>query len=234
MTKDVRGVMVAIAWVVLAAALAGCATSARPARVAEPASPAATNSAPVVASDLPPTRPEVARIRPGLVISFSLLVGGKVEFGEVTKRISDAGTLVLPLLGTVSAQDVTLEELGNQLVDRYSKYYVNPQVIVDFVRDSTGEGLSPWGHVTVLGRVKTPGRVSIPATRDLTVSGAIQKAGGFHTSARSEAILVTRRNAQGETTSREINLHEVGAGGRVSDDLVLQADDIVYVPEARF
>ena len=97
MTKDVRGVMVAIAWVVLAAALAGCATSARPARVAEPASPAATNSAPVVESALPPPRPEVARIRPGLVISFSLLVGGKVEFGEVTKRISDAGTLVLPL-----------------------------------------------------------------------------------------------------------------------------------------
>ena len=233
MSKDVRGVMVAIAWVVLAAALAGCASPAARARAAA-APPVAPPPAPAVESARPPARPEVARIRPGLVISFSLLVGGKVEFGEVTKRISDAGTLVLPLLGTVRVQDVTLEELGNQLVDRYSRYYVNPQVIVDFVRDSTGEGLSPWGHVTVLGRVKTPGRVSIPATRDLTVSGAIQKAGGFHTSARSEAILVTRRNARGETTSREINLHEVGAGGRVSDDLVLEADDVVYVPEARF
>lgn len=233
MSKDVRGVMVAIAWVVLAAALAGCASPAARARAAA-APPVAPPPAPAVETAQPPARPEVARIRPGLVISFSLLVGGKVEFGEVTKRISDAGTLVLPLLGTVRVQDVTLEELGNQLVDRYSRYYVNPQVIVDFVRDSTGEGLSPWGHVTVLGRVKTPGRVSIPATRDLTVSGAIQKAGGFHTSARSEAILVTRRNARGETTSREINLHEVGAGGRVSDDLVLEADDVVYVPEARF
>ena len=86
----------------------------------------------------------------------------------------------------------------------------------------------------MLGRVKTPGRVGIPATRDLTVSGAIQKAGGFQTSARTESILVTRRGSNGEATTYTISLNAVGAGGKVDDDLPLQSEDVVFVPEARF
>lgn len=216
--------------------LAGCQTSSptgRKARQAvgpEPATPLAVH-----VDDLMPARKlEVAKLRSGLVISFSLLVAGKEEFGEMIKRVSDAGNVVLPLLGTVAVSDLTLEQLGKELTVRYTKYYVEPQVIVDFVRDGGGEGLSPWGYITVLGRVKVPGRVSIPATRDLTVSGAIQKAGGFNSSARSESILVTRRDSSGKLVSQEINLNAVGAGVRVEDDIVLQADDVVNVPEARF
>ena len=176
----------------------------------------------------------VVKIRPGLVISFSLLLAGKEEFATTAKRVSDAGTVDLPLLGTVSAQDLTLDQFSAQLAGRYRTYFVNPQVMVDFVRDTGTEGISPWGYVTVLGRVKNPGRISLPATRDLTVSGAIQKAGGLNTSARSEAILITRRKPGGDPETREVNLQAVGSGLRVGDDLVLQAEDVVFVPEARF
>ena len=176
----------------------------------------------------------MVRLRPGLVINFSLLVSGQEEFGEKSKRISDAGMLVLPLLGTVTVKDATLEQLGEQLTELYRKYYVNPQVILDFVRDTSPDGVSPWGYVTVLGRVKSPGRISLPATRDLTVSGAIQKAGGFNSSARGDAILVTRRAADGTQVTREVNLLAVGTGRQVTDDMMLQAEDVVFVPEARF
>lgn len=216
--------------------LAGCQTSSPAAMKArQAAGPGPVAPVAVRVDDLMPARKlEVAKLRSGLVISFSLLVAGKEEFGEMIKRVSDAGNVVLPLLGTVTVKDLTLEQLGKELAVRYTKYYVDPQVIVDFVRDGGGEGLSPWGYITVLGRVKAPGRVSIPATRDLTVSGAIQKAGGFNSSSRSEAILVTRRDSSGELVSQEIDLNAVGAGVRVEDDIVLQAEDVVNVPEARF
>ncbi len=177
---------------------------------------------------------EVVKLKPGLMISMSVLVAGKKELDEPSKRISENGTVILPLLGEMAVADMSLEELQGNLTKSYKKYFVDPQVILDFVRDTGVDGVSPWGFVTVLGKVKTPGRIAIPATRDMTVSGAIQKAGGFGTSARDNAILVTRSLPNGETETRTINLKAVGMAGRLDDDIILEANDVVYVPEAMF
>lgn len=178
--------------------------------------------------------PEAVKLRPGLVISLVVLVAGEKEIDEPAKRVSENGTVVLPLLGEMPVADQSLEELQEKLTKRYKSYYVRPQVMVDFARDINREGISPWGFVTVLGRVKEPGRVAIPATRDLTVSGAIQQAGGFAPSAKDSAILVTRSLPDGKTESRTINLKAVGTAGRLEDDIILQAEDVVFVPEAMF
>jgi len=174
------------------------------------------------------------KLRPGLMIGMSVLVAGKKEIEEPSKRISEGGTLILPLLGEIRVADLTLEELQSQLANSYRKYFVEPQVILDFSSDAEDDGISPWGYVTVLGRVAKPGRISIPATRDLTVSGAIQKTGGFASSAKDSAILVTRSLPDGRTETRTINLHAVGTAGRLEDDIVLEANDVVYVPETMF
>jgi hypothetical protein len=34
--------------------------------------------------------------------------------------------------------------------------------------------------------------------------------------------------------TREVNLHSVGAQGRVEDDILLEPDDVVFVPELVF
>lgn len=177
---------------------------------------------------------EIAKLRPGLMISMSVLVAGNKELDEPAKRISDDGTIVLPLLGEIPVADTTLAELQSQLTEKYAQYFIKPQVILEFARDVAGEGLSPWGFVTVLGRVKNPGRIAIPATRDMTVSGAIQKTGGFAPSAKDGAILVTRMLPDGRTETRTINLKAVGAAGRLEEDIVLEANDVVFVPEAMF
>jgi protein involved in polysaccharide export with SLBB domain len=206
-----------------AAALAGCAAPGR---------------APLATASRSPTeaRPKItqARIRPGLVVNVTVLVAGKKEIEEIGKRVPDSGALTLPLLGSLRVDDLALDTLSSQLTTAYQVYFVNPQVIVEFVRDDNREGLSPWGSVTVLGRVKKPGRISIPATRDLTLSGAIQQAGGFDTSAKDTAIRVTRRKPGGTVQTREINLRSVGAKGDVERDVVLQPDDVVFVPELIF
>ena len=66
------------------------------------------------------------------------------------------------------------------------------------------------------------------------MSGAIQKAGGFGASAKESAILVTRSLPNNQTETRTINLKAVGTAGRLDDDIVLEANDVVYVPEAMF
>lgn len=177
---------------------------------------------------------EVVKLHSGLTISVSVLVAGKKEIDEPSKRVSDGGTLALPLLGEMPVVDMSLDELQAKLTDRYAKFFLKPQVILDFARDAGSEGLSPWGFVTVLGNVKTPGRVPIPATRDMTVSGAIQKAGGFAPSAKDSAILVTRSLPDGQTEARTVNLHAVGTAGRLEDDIILEANDVVFIPEAMF
>lgn len=250
--------------VLIALLLTGCQTNSLRTAAARPAASGHTPPAPTGATHPPafflppaataavassatlataPERPvslargapfDVVKLRPGLVVNMTVLVAGKKEIDETAKRISDKGTMVLPLLGTLEVKDSSLEELSLKLTDLYRKYYVNPQVIVEFVRDANAEGISPWGYVTVLGRVKNPGRIALPATRDLTVSGGIQKAGGFNTSAKSDSILVTRRGPDGKSVTREIDLNAVGADGRMEDDVVVEADDVVFVPESRF
>ena len=174
-------------------------------------------------------------LRPGLLLDIKVIVTGKNQLEPGAIRISDQGSIFLPMLGSVPANNITLDALRDDLTARYRRYFVNPEVLVDFARDASGEGLSPWGYVTVLGRVKNPGRIMIPATRDLTVSGAIQGAGGFDKSARINAISVTRRNPDGNgQTQRIVNLNAVGSDGKAEEDFVLGADDVVFVPEARF
>lgn len=173
-------------------------------------------------------------IRPGLVVNVTVLVAGRKEIEETGKRVSDEGRLALPLLGDVDCADVTLAGLNARLALAYAKYFVKPQVVIEFADDEGREGLSPWGSVTVLGRVKKPGKITMPATRDLTVSGAIQAAGGFDTSAKDTAIRVTRPLSTGQSRTWEVNLRAVGARGQTEEDLVLQADDIVFVPEMVF
>ncbi len=195
---------------------------------------AGCRSTPTFSQPEPSKTGDSVKLKPGLMIGMTVLVAGKKEIDEPAKRVSESGTIVLPLLGELDVADKSLEELQDKLTKSYRQFFVEPQVILEFARDAGTEGGSPWGFVTVLGRVKTPGRVPVPATRDMTVSGAIQKAGGFAPSAKENAILVTRSLPGGHTESRTVNLKAVGAAGRVEDDIVLEANDVVYVPEAMF
>lgn len=175
-----------------------------------------------------------AVLRPGLVVRIDVHVLGKKEIEEQARRISDQGEITLPLLGVVNVVGKTVDELAANLKRDYSRYLVNPQVVVEFVTDKNAGGAMPWGYVTVLGRVKKPGRVYIPATRDLTLSAAIQEAGGLDGSAKDTAIRLTRVGPDGVPTTRELNLRAVGVRGEAGGDIALQAGDIAYIPELMF
>ncbi len=88
--------------------------------------------------------------------------------------------------------------------------------------------------MTVLGRVRKPGRVNLPPTRDMTVSGAIQDADGFDTSANLKAVRITRTGADQVKTQTIVDMNRIGADGDFKRDLPLRAGDLIYVPERVF
>jgi polysaccharide export outer membrane protein len=183
-----------------------------------------------LSTDLPETHTG-AQLRPGLTVNVQVLVTGQKEVDEKNRRISESGSITLPLVGEIRVADLTISEAQTLLRTAYSKVYVAPQVIVECLMESGETAVSPWGHITVLGRVKKPGQVNMPATRELTVSRAIQLAGGLDSSARSEAIRVTRTRAGG-TEQFEVDLDKIGKSGKTKDDIRLLPGDVVYVPEA--
>lgn len=201
-------------------ACAGC-RSVRP--------PAPTNGQ----ADPPSAPQEVAQVelRPGLLVRVQVLVTGKTEVDEKDRRISEAGIVTLPLVGNAQIAYLTVAEAQAVLRTAYSRYYVQPEVIIECQMESGDAAVSPWGYVTVLGRVKRPGQVNFPPTRDLTVSRAIQLAGGLDTSARSGAIRVTRTRS-GFAERFQVDLDRIGARGETQEDVPLVPGDVVYVPEA--
>ena len=173
-------------------------------------------------------------LRTGMLLDITVLVAGEKEIEEASKRIETDGTVSLPLVGKFPAADKTLSEFQETLCERYDEqFFVNPQVVVDFSREGD-EYASPWGHVTVLGAVHEPGRISIPPTQDLAVSQAIQAAGGCTDVAKISDIRVSRPGENDKSQKFRVNLQDVGAKGLLQDDLLLEPGDVVFVPEAMF
>lgn len=172
-----------------------------------------------------------AQLRAGLTVNVQVLVTGQKEIDEKNRRISELGVITLPLVGEVRVVDLTIAEAQTLLKKAYGRFYVAPEVIVECLMETGDTAVSPWGYVTVLGRVKKPGQINVPPTRELTVSRAIQLAGGLDSSARSKAIRVTRTH-DNTTEQFEVDLDRVGSRGEAKDDMRLLPGDIVYVPEA--
>lgn len=173
---------------------------------------------------------QVGMVRPGLNLRITVLVAGQPEFDEPSRQVSAQGELDVPLIGKVQVSGLTLEQIEYKLTQLYTQYLIQPQVVVEYVQRE-GSSISPWGYVTVLGRVRAPGKFPIPATRDLTVSAAIQQAGGYDTSARASSIRVTRQLSDNTTQRIKVDLKAYGKGD-LEEDIILKAGDVVFVPES--
>lgn len=145
--------------------------------------------------------------------------------------VDQNGDIVLQhlLQEPVACDGLTLDALKNKLVKAYQVYYKNPKVTVTFP-PYDGKGLSPWGTVTVLGEVRSPGPVNMPPTNDMTVTKVIQAAGGLMPYADQTGIKVTRCDKDGNQKSFVVDLDEIGKKGRPDKDMVLRAGDVVWVP----
>ena len=139
-------------------------------------------------------------------------------------RVNDNGELEVPYIGLVPAKGRTCRELAYTIKAALEKeYYYHATVILAVERVSE----KSRGRIYVYGSVKGQGPQEIPADESYTVSKAIIRAGGFGDFANKRKVKVTRKNGQDFT----IDLKRVIEEGRTDEDMVLQPDDQIYVPQ---
>jgi len=138
--------------------------------------------------------------------------------------VDNAGNISYPLLGILSVQGMSLEELRQHLMDELKKdYLVNPQVQVDFE-----ESLNK--SVSILGHVSKPGNYDYAP--NMTLVRLISNAGGFTLIAAPKHVKITRRIKDGKIKTFQVNVDEI-MGGQ-SEDVPLESGDLVMVPETLF
>ena len=172
------------------------------------------------------------RIRPG--VNLIVQVGTAAAPATIMNvEVDSNGDITLPLLlqEPIACDGLTLDALKQKLVKAYSKYYRQPMITVTFGPFDARGGVSPWGTVTVLGEVNRPGPVNMPLTMDMTVTKALQEAGGCKPFADKSSIRVTRCERDGTQTRTKVDIKEIGKDGRVDKDMLLRAGDVVWVPE---
>ncbi len=127
-------------------------------------------------------------------------------------EVSSTGSITLPLIGDVSALELTLQALEQAIIDRLKPDYLkNPQV--------SAEVLNYWTFY-IIGEVKNPG--SYPYIGGMRAINAIAMAGGFTYRARENKLLITRAKG-GSGKPEPADQHTLVLPG-----------DVVEVPERFF
>lgn len=169
-------------------------------------------------------------IKPGLVLKVSVTASGQDAVAESVKEVNANGEILMPLIGAVKCDGLTLVALQEQVKKAYKDYFIEPQVTVSFVYQ---EGMkSPWGSVLVLGEVMRPGPVNMPSTRDLTVTRALMMSGNVTALADKKSVRVNRREQDGSLKQFTVDIELIGKEGRADMDVLLRPGDVVYVPES--
>ena len=176
----------------------------------------------------------------GVLLSFALIAGGQ-ETGDyrigskdlldikvleipdlnVERRVTDGGTIDLPLLGQLSVAGKTATETRALLEDVLRAKYVNRANVSIIVKEFANR------PVSVVGAVAKPG--SLNSSAKLTLLQAIAAAGGLDQTA-GRKIYVLRRADNGLSDTLEIRREDVLQNPSASWNIPVFAGDIVNVP----
>ena len=204
-----------------------------PGRAQDSASPI-PSIAKTPSADLPPTTSTVMRTNSMEVLDDKKKLGPNdfVSFRVVEDRdndsqrlrVNDSGELEVPYVGLVPAQGKTCKELAFNIKRALEKeYYYHATVILAVDRVSE----KSRGRIYVYGSVKSQGPQEVPPDESYTVSKAVIRAGGFGDFANKRKVKVTRKNGKDFT----VDLKRVIEEGHTEEDVVLQPDDQIYVPQ---
>ena len=172
---------------------------------------------------------QIARAKTDYKISAADLIAVTVyQDADISRkvRVNTNGTAALPLIGAVKIGGLTLMEAQGVIEGKLGKYLVSPQVSL-FIEE--------YGNklVFVMGEVSKPGSYPIPTEKSLTVLEAISTAGGFTPIAAQDRTKVLR-NVNGASVTFTIEVKAITQQGLKDKDMVLEPNDVIYVPQSFF
>jgi protein involved in polysaccharide export with SLBB domain len=133
------------------------------------------------------------------------------------------GRISLQLISEITAAGLKPSELTTVLEERYANELEKPEIAV-IVRSFNGQ------RFFVDGEVSRPGLFTLIGPT--TVLDSIAQAGGFRDTARKHEIVVIRQGVDKKPMVLQVNLNKVVDGTDMSQNLVIQPYDIVYVPKS--
>src|SRR5438034_3061285 len=191
-------------------------------------------SIPKATSVEPPTTSTVMRTNSMTVLDDKMMLGSNdyVSFRVVEDRdneshhlrVNNSGELEVPYVGLVQAAGKSCKELAfavKALLEREYYYHATVIIAVDHISEKSR------GRVYVYGSVKGQGPQEILADESYAVSKAIIRAGGCGDLARKRKVRVTRKDGKNLGVDRNRVIEE----GHTEEDVVVQPDDQIYVPQ---
>lgn len=140
---------------------------------------------------------------------------------NVESRVSEKGTVNLPLIGDVSAEGLTADEFGARLEQLLEARYVNRASVAIEVREFRSR------PIVVMGAVKNPGNLAFPGR--WTLLEALAAAGGLVES-HGDYVNVLRRANNGLTDQIAIKVDDLLVHGEPRANIPIFANDLINVP----
>jgi polysaccharide biosynthesis/export protein len=159
------------------------------------------------------------RLRPSDVVEISFTVAP--EFNQ-TLTVQPDGYVLLKDAGMVQAEGLNLNEFRVAVEKAYQGYLHDPEAGValkDFERP----------YYIVGGEVGRPGKYDLRS--EVTVSEAVQIAGGLTTQAKHSQVILFRRVNDELVETRVLNLKQMLKQRRLKEDARLEAGDMIFVPQ---
>ncbi len=141
-------------------------------------------------------------------------------------RVSQNGTVSMPLVGAVKIGGLTILEAEEVLAEKLKAFLVSPQISL-FIEEYGNK------QVYVLGEVNKPGSYLIPTEGKLSVLEAVSIAGGFTPVAGVDRTRVLR-NVNGKSEILTIEVTAITKRGEKDKDIALLPGDTVFVPLSFF
>lgn len=144
-----------------------------------------------------------------------------VEIDGETRRLQPDGKVNLKLLGEVKVVGMTAKEIASKLEVLLSKYYVEPKVSVRVVAYASKK-------YYVYGQVASPGS-RVYTGRDTLVDAVLSARTTLHSWTTRVSVI---RPAHGDTPVRTllINVDKMLKKGDWSQNILLEPEDVVYIP----
>jgi protein involved in polysaccharide export with SLBB domain len=155
----------------------------------------------------------------------SLTVYPDAQLGRKA-RVDADGTVSLPLIAPVPVAGKTIVEAQRAIEDKLGAFLVSPHVAL--VVEEYGNR-----QMFVLGEVRSPGSYAIPAGSRMTALQAVSTAGGFTKVAQPRRAHVLRY-VNGKSVEQVIDLKAIARGGAADKDVILEPNDVIYIPKSVF
>lgn len=130
------------------------------------------------------------------------------------------GRVSFALVGDIIATGLTISEFRDDLTLKLREFIRSPQVSVS-IKAIGGK------KVIVLGQVKTPGVYQLMGTK--TILEAVSLAGGFTEHAVISSVMLIEGGFE-KPDPKRLDLTKALARADISDNVVLNTDDMIYVP----